>query len=555
MKTTHALACRALLAAALLGLGACSPGVDVDVTVYINNGSLDPFVNADKVRVTAIGIDEASGQPEILKSREFAAKSGKAKLGLIKFAAGMMIKVEALSADGSVVAYGGSALHDILQDTPTEDVPAEIFAFVTPVNIVVRAVAKDGVTESTLPGGRIGHTTTVLEDGRVLITGGGQALMTALGTLGNIDPMTISKTAELYDPESGRFVLISNGMGDPNPLNFPRAFHTATLLPDGAVLLAGGLTVSAGNLATLNSAETFEYPGCVLPAPSDIIQQATCGFIPVSNIMADARGRHTATLRNDGSVLMAGGTNEQEGMEPVYLATTDLYTRVGGFAAGGAAPMSDERAYHTATLLPDGTVLVTGGVGTNATSGDPEVLSSVELYTGTGWMSLGAMSTARAGHTANLATVETGDEWVLVTGGFTDIDPSGVFSMPTSLVESFEPGVGFDPALARIIEGMQNGLAQHTATTLPDGRIVVLGGKTAGNLSTVFVTIITPRTMAGGGPAFLTNPMTLLMTPRALHTAALLPSGQVIAIGGFMASGSTPVTHANAEVLAAPVPR
>jgi N-acetylneuraminic acid mutarotase len=118
----------------------------------------------------------------------------------------------------------------------------------------------------------------------------------------------------------------------------PRALHTATLLPDGRLLVAGGLDASQRVFA---SAEVFD--------PSDGTWQST-------GSMAKPRIFHTATLLPDGKVLVVGGFGggfDALGSAEVYDPASGEWSQVGGMAV--------RRAFHTATLLPDGRVLVAGG--------------------------------------------------------------------------------------------------------------------------------------------------------------------------------------------------
>jgi WD40 repeat protein len=168
-----------------------------------------------------------------------------------------------------------------------------------------------------------------LADGRVLAAGGDDGS----GPL---------RSAELYDSGSGSW----------NPTRSmvtPRQAQTATLLPDGRVLL------SAGDNTTRQSAELYE--------PS-------IGSWTVTGSMAEARFNlgHAATLLPDGSVLVAGGGGD--GM----LTFAELYDPASG--SWTATPrMTETRIGHTATLLPDGTVLVAGGF-----NGLALTLASAELY-------------------------------------------------------------------------------------------------------------------------------------------------------------------------------
>jgi hypothetical protein len=190
---------------------------------------------------------------------------------------------------------------------------------------------------------RTGHTATLLPDGRVLIAGGVQDF--GPGTV----PIPLGPgvaSAELYDPVSGTFTSTGS-------MSEGRSGHTATLLVDGTVLVTG-----TGYAAELFSPGTGTFS--VVGAPST-------GF------------RATATLRNDGTVLVAGGLNR------VSLATANLFApESGGFVATGS--LITARDGHAATRLVDGTVLITGGTSHLRTchrggcSGSNTVLSSAELF-------------------------------------------------------------------------------------------------------------------------------------------------------------------------------
>jgi hypothetical protein len=207
-------------------------------------------------------------------------------------------------------------------------------------------------------------------------------------------------TAELFDPATGKFTL-ANG-----PMNASRAHHTATLLSSGKVLLAGG------------SIDPFR--GDIFDPASNNFSSTGTGE-PATSFLA-------ATLLPDGQVLLAGGEEEsvflycppQLRRSPVSLARALLFDiNTSSFSATG--DMFSSRARHSATLLPGGKVLVAGGANiltvehfcafrTQSIS-----LASAELFDPTnGTFALtGSMTTARSGHTATLLT--NGD--VLVVGG------------------------------------------------------------------------------------------------------------------------------------------
>ena len=216
-----------------------------------------------------------------------------------------------------------------------------------------------------------------------------------------------------------------------------RAAHTATLLADGRVLVAGGIR---GGEAALASAELFD------PAT---------GRFEATAPMATPRSGHTATLLRDGRVLVAGGWDDERPQR-----TTELFDpRTGTFSAGPA--LSLPRAGHTATRLRDGTVLLVGG-----RSDGRAAVRSAELFDpAMGRMRpAGRLAEAREAHTATLL----GDGRVLVVGGSS---AAGVHAS----AESYDPRIrAFTRAGA-----MRVPRHKHAAALLPDGSVLVVGGSDA----------------------------------------------------------------------------
>jgi len=199
----------------------------------------------------------------------------------------------------------------------------------------------------------------LLADGRVLITGGRGG--TAISS-----PATA--TAEIYDPIAGTFALTAS------PMNFPRRLHTATALADGTVLIVGG--VGANLLSTQNTAEIFD--------------PKNGSFTLVTATLVTARFLHTATLLPDGTVLLAGGQ-----FAGATLSSAEIYNpSVPSFTAVPAS-MNSPRSLFNAVLLPTGKALLVGGfsdsTGTIATA-------TAELYdpSNASFTPTGSMSTARS---------------------------------------------------------------------------------------------------------------------------------------------------------------
>jgi hypothetical protein len=204
---------------------------------------------------------------------------------------------------------------------------------------------------------------------------------------GGIDGMAVAASAELYDPATSRFQLTG-------ALHTPRVFHTAILLTNGKVLIVGGY--DGGNY--LRSAELFD--------------PLTGLFTPTAS-MTDARSGHSCTRLTDGTVLIAGGRNSTG-----ILDSAEIYDPAAGIFYAVDGVLKAARTGHTATLRADDLdhrndrVLIAGGVGIDVDdedddgdSGEEITLKSAELYNPTDQQfgeTTGAMTTARREHTALL---------------------------------------------------------------------------------------------------------------------------------------------------------
>jgi len=224
------------------------------------------------------------------------------------------------------------------------------------LTLKVTRVSGSGVFGPTCSLGtaRWAHTATLLNSGKVLITGG-------IGAGGTV------ASAELYDPSTATFSAAGT-------MTTPRASHTATLLRDGTVLLAGGGT---------NTAEIYD----------PVVKTFT-----LTGTMSVARFGQTATLLQDGTVLIAGGFGDTTA--EIFDPTTKIFTVTQ--MNGAQTNMTAARRYHTATLLSNGQVLLVGGE--DSSSATIPTLASAEIYDrvfGT-FTSMGSLTTDRELHTATL---------------------------------------------------------------------------------------------------------------------------------------------------------
>lgn len=347
---------------------------------------------------------------------------------------------------------------------------------------------------------RAQHTATALATGEVLVAGG----ETNAGGGG------FPVSTRLYTPATNTW---RNGPDLP----LPRYGHTATRLADGRVLLAGGRHAAP---LQVNEAGTLYIPA---NAPAT-------GTLAPTGPMQLRRSHHTATLLPDNTVLVAGGWGiaGQDG-----LSNVEIYDPQSNTWDSAAQPLPQGRALHTATLLPGGRVLVVGGrdngLGTTRTAWIREADGS--------WTAvpMPAAAPTRAEHTATLLP----DGRVLIAGG-----RQGTFAPYIPLNDTYL----FNPADNSWTPGPTLTQARYraSATLMGNGSVLIAGGTT----DTESVNTAETLSFAPGGAGQATA-QPAMATPRNLHTATLLPTQQVLVLGGRDDSDATTAT-AELFSLAAP---
>jgi hypothetical protein len=319
------------------------------------------------------------------------------------------------------------------------------------------------------------HTSTVLTDGRVLVTGG-----VIYGEL------PVLSSAETYDPLTGNFVTVGN-------MNTPRLEHTATLLADGKVLIVGGDDGFNGSLA---SAEVYD--------------PVTSTFSRTGDMIA-ARRLHQAVLLTDGKVLIAGGSGHSEVLQSAetYDPATNRFGATGNMNSMWA---------DTATLLANGMVLITKANPDVPIA--PQVFQMAELYDpATGTFSVtGKMAEWHTGPTASLLL----NGKVLIAGG--DI---GDGDLPSAQAEVYDPATGTFAAVSNMTAPRE----ANTATLLPDGTVLMAGGHggvPVGNGG--FENLSSSELFDPGGHGF--SPAANMVVGRDWLNANLLNDGRVLITGG-----------------------
>jgi WD40 repeat protein len=319
---------------------------------------------------------------------------------------------------------------------------------------------------------------------------------TATGSL-PIALVAQDKYGQNSTPQDFTIQIFPHGFGATGSMGTPRQSHTATLLQNGKVLVAGGLDATGGATAT-----------------AEIFDPATGIFTPTTSNMTTARYSHTATLLTSGKVLLTGGGDATG----TAVATAEVFDPSNGSFTSTSGNMTSVRYLHTATLLPSGKVLLAGGLDTN---GAPT--ATAELFdptNGTFMPTTGNMTSARNTHTA---TPLAGGN-VLLSGG---LDATG---FPTATAETFDPAAG---TFAPVTSNMVAAHASHTATLFPsNGKVLVIGGQDATANSGATAEVFDPT--AGT----FTSTAGVMGSARQRHTATLLNDGTVLVTGGLDTTGA-----------------
>ncbi len=329
---------------------------------------------------------------------------------------------------------------------------------------------------AVLLGPRTAHTSTYLPTGNVFNVGGIDSTSRAF-----LNDSEVVHTSKDKSYTAGPFLATA------------RSSHTATLMGNGCVLVAGG--VNGGG--AVNTAQVYD---------------------PILNTFSAAIGmtaryNHTATMLNDGRVLLCAGQTTGGGV----IATCDIFTPtgvMGGVCGGsmsiGAVSLLHLRTMHTAALLQDGTVWFAGGW--DGAAFTPTTERYTPSFPGAGsFSSASPMIQARSNHTATMM----GDGRIFVAGGYDGID----LLANRGILDTTEI---FDPIANDTIPGptLEARRQMHTSVLSADGSVALFGG--LGNVTTTYIGA--PALVFNGPPGTVGTESQISVTGAAITSGALTPN-------------------------------
>ena len=340
---------------------------------------------------------------------------------------------------------------------------------------------------------RSGASTVLLQDGRILITGGSEA----------------------NGPTNSAELFAENGTFSPaRPMNVPRSGHVAVVLQDGRVLVAGGTTSGGG---VTNSAEIYD------PTAST--------WTDVTGGMVEARSGYTAAVLRDGRVLIAGGQNGN-----LIRSTIEIFDpSLGRFDAAGM--MSSPRTQHAMTVLMDGRVLIVGGNKGTAPVGSTDLFDPVGRTVSAG----PSLSVARFGHSA---TTLLNGQVVVIGGNNGNANPA---QMDVTPAEMFDPTAA-TPVFITLASNLGTPREGHLAFLLPNNNNVLIVGGTSGGTTVASAELFTPQESSQGVWSYVFGSTGSMTTARSRTSGAanqvsspssvMQTNGVLLIAGGTEANGN-----------------
>src|ERR1700719_3893768 len=349
-----------------------------------------------------------------------------------------------------------------------------------------------------LSSARAGASAALLQDGRILITGGNSGSGTGAG------------------PQASADLFNTDGTISPaSPMTNARSGHISVTLQNGKVLVAGGIT--AGGSAT---------------STSEVFDPIANSWTPMGLGMIEARSGATAALLSDGRVLIAGGQNGS-----TISSTIEIFNpALGAFTSAGM--MSSPRTQHAITVLQDGRVLIVGGNNGTAPVASTDIFDPVA-----GAVSAGPiLNTARFGHSA---TTLLNGLVVVIGGNNGNANPAQVDATPAEIIDF----TAATPAFTTLATNLATPREGHLAVLLPNNNnILIIGGTSAGT-TIASAELFTPQESPQGVWTYgsgATGTMTAARSSAAgsanqvnAPSSTMQRNGVVMVAGGNDANGNT----------------
>lgn len=372
--------------------------------------------------------------------------------------------------------------------------------------------------------GRHGHTATFIEGTSLVLIVGGAIWVDDPQAPGQRQEV-ILKSAELFDTATGTITVLPE-------LPNPRAYHTATALSDGTVLVAGGFSVINQNLGTLSSGFIFDptrIDADAGPYTTILLRQDrahhTATYIPDSEIVVIIGGCNGPGCQTD--LLFDAGTGD-----PASLVTSVEVYSVNDRASVPGEPLIEPRAMHAASTNGR-QVFVSGGVRSTG------LVCSLEAFQASGNSvtsiplqgNVGALTPCRARH-AQVTLTDPGatPSRVAIIGGYVESEGGRPNGTPSANVVFWNTQAGSETTPGSLITGR----AGHRAAKMQDGNVFIYGGDyiLGGAPAEKLVLQVTGAYQA----AALTVPPVVATNEAAI---APLPNNQVFISGGYSASNVT----------------
>jgi hypothetical protein len=381
---------------------------------------------------------------------------------------------------------------------------------------------------------RYGATATHLpRSGAVLVVGG------ATVQDGTIE---YRREVELYDPATGRFEVVAR-----MPPGAERAFHTATLLADGRVLIAGGDAVIEQRRQSIASALVIDTRDITAIRVLDPVR------------MPGPRTGHQAVRLANGLVVLIGGRvlqDLQTNPSHTYLRELAIFDPVRGEfldanagTLSGAFAINEARYGHSATLLASGRdVMIAGGF--NET-GPVRTFEILRIDEGAIQVTSVPATGSAVGPIFHAATLDE-DGRVLLAGGYSTVDdaePMGrLQSNPSPNVEAWT----FLETRGEVIKNcngqMRVARGLHTVSVVPGGglptRVLFAGGRADDGRPTVAAEI---ATLVDGPSCFAASTELEMSQPRTEHVAVPMGTGEILLVGGRRQNPGDPFGESVAE--------